>query len=421
MLGEYNHETANPTGCLMKIIHLPHGYWPATGGAERLTEGWSDGLVVRGHSVQVSVADLATPEGLYRFGIAPTGHADETRNGVVIHRIGLDQSYRIGGAFFRRDPYAPGAAGDRIRRRIRDRLSTALRSEIEQFDPDVVLTLPHLFENVRVVFDLHRDMGFPLVWAPLLHESDPNWPFDEVRDMLGSADALVAMTPSEATRLISGYGADPTRVHVVPPGVTVDSVPPDAIDGPPTVLYLGRVDHAKGLEILPKTMSTIWEHLPEARLVIAGAATPDSPQIQATFDSIDAPTEQSVVFHEDISEEEKQQLLRAATVLVLASVRESFGIVLLEAWASATPVVVADSPVMRDTVNDGIDGVLVSAGNDRSFAEALLRRLEDPEGSRAMGLAGYEKIHKEYSWASAAGRLEHVYEQAVSHRSQNPS
>lgn len=405
----------------MRVLHLPHGYWPATGGAERLAEGWSEGLAARGHDVQVSVADLATPEGLYRFGIPPTGRESESLNGVAIHRIGLGTTYRLGGTIFRSDPYAPGVAGDRIRRSIRTHLTSTLRDEIEQFKPDVVLTLPHLFENVRIVFELQRDFRFPLVWAPMLHETDPNWPFDEVRDMAGRADAILAMTSFEADRLATAYGADSDRVHVVAPGVDVPDVLPYPVDGPPTVIYLGRLSRSKGLDVLPATMTEIWNHVPEARLVVAGATTPDAPFIRAAFSEIRLPSEHAVEFHEDISEEDKQRLLSNATVLVLPSDRESFGIVLLEAWALATPVIAADSPVIRSTVRDGIDGFLFPAGDATALASTLKACLEDTERSRSLGLAGYERVRSEYSWSVAAERLETVCEQAIARPSQDPS
>jgi glycosyltransferase involved in cell wall biosynthesis len=207
----------------------------------------------------------------------------------------------------------------------------------------------------------------------------------------------------------------------VPPGVAVPAAPPGSVEGPPTVLYLGRVAHSKGLEVLPGAMSAVWDRVPDARLVVAGAGTPDTPKIRSMFDTVGGPGERSVEFRLDVSEEDKQSLLRSAAVLVLPSVRESFGIVILEAWAAATPVIVADSPVMNDTVDDGVDGVVVPAGDDHALATVLVERLEDPSGSRAMGLAGFGKVRDDYSWESTTERLEQVYDQVAAPSSQNPS
>jgi len=359
-------------------------------------------------------ADLTTPEGLYRFGISPTGRADETIGGVEIRRVGMPAAYRVGGRLFRRDPYSPGPIGDRIRHRVRFHLAEAMQGEIERFRPDAVLALPHLFENVRVAFDLRRRLRVPLVWAPMLHETDPNWPFDEIRTMVPQADAVIAMTHVEAERLVSAYGADPDRISVVPPGVHVLDSPTPAAGGPPTVLYLGRISGTKGLGILPGAMAVVWSGLPGARLVIAGAPTPDLPTIRESFANVDMPATGHIEFHTDVSESDKTRLLQEATVVVLPSERESFGIVLLEAWAAATPVVVVDMPVMRETVREGRDGLLFPGGDTHALGCRLKELLNDPGRSRSLGLAGYERVRHDFSWHAAAERLETVYNRMTS-------
>ncbi len=397
----------------MKILHVPHGYRPARGGAEDLSVGLSEGLAARGHDVRVVVADLATPEGLYRFGVPPSGATDGTINGVDVRRVRPGAAHRAGNVIYRRDPYRVRPIAARLRRSVRDRLAAAIRSEIDTYRPDVVLTLPHLFENVRAVLEIHGTNAFPLVWMPLLHEEDPNWPFDEVQSMLPSADALVALTAHEATRLIDGYGADPGRVHVIPPGATVPIDPPDPIEGPPTVLYLGRLAVSKGIDRLVRAMGAVWRVVPEARLVIAGATTPETAEIRTMLAGYSAgPGPGAVDFLPDLSESDKERLLRSASVLVLPSTVESFGIVLLEAWASATPVVAFDTPVLRDVVADGVDGLLVQSDGD-ALSEAIVDLLADPERRRSMGLAGFEKVRTRYSWDAAARSLEAVYRSVV--------
>jgi len=419
MLREYSADGPNSFENLMNVLHLPHGYWPAAGGAEYLTRAWSEGLASRGHTVQVSVADLMTPEGLYRFGIAPTGRSDEVLNGVSVGRLELDATYRLGTVMFRRDPYAPKRTGDHLRRRIRASLKRDLRREIERFQPDIVLTLPHLFENVRIVFELHRDLGFPLVWGPLLHESDPNWSFAEVSEHVKIADAVIAMTPWEADRLVTRYGADAERVHVVPPGVPVPDSPPDAAADGPTVLYLGRLSRSKGLDVLAAAMGIVWGQQPKTRLIVAGAATPDVPEIHDMLRKVSGSVQGALEFHTDIAEYEKQRLLSTSTVLVLPSDRESFGIVLLEAWAAAMPVITLDSPVFRDTVSDGVDGIRVRDRSSQCFAEAILELVGDQDKSRKMGIAGFTRVRTEYSTDRVSSLLERVYNETINRPLQN--
>lgn len=397
----------------MKILHVPHGYRPARGGAEDLSVGLSEGLAVRGHDVRVVVADLATPEGLYRFGVAPSGATDETINGVDVRRVSPGIAYRIGNVIYRRDPYSVRPNAVRLRRSVRDRLTTAIRSEIDAYRPDVVLTLPHLFENVRSVLEIHGKDPFPLVWMPLLHEEDPNWPFDEIRSRVPAADALVAVTAHEADRLITGYGADPGRVHVIPPGVSVPEEPPVSETGPPMVLFLGRLTTSKGIDRLVTSMAAVWDAVPTARLVIAGTATPETAAVEASLHrETGAAAPGTVEFLRNLPEEGKHRLIATASVLVLPSTVESFGLVLLEAWASAVPVVAFNTPVLRDVVDDGVDGSLVDP-DGHALSGAIIDLLVDPERARSMGLAGFEKVSTRYSWDAAAERLETVYESIV--------
>ncbi len=398
----------------MKILHVPHGYRPARGGAEDLSVGLSEGLAARGHSVRVVVTDLATPEGLYRFGVAPSGATDQTINGVDVRRVDPGAAYRVGNVIYRRDPYSVRPIAARLRRSVRERLTAAIRSEIDRYRPDIVLTLPHLFENVRAVLEIHGNVPFPLVWMPLLHEEDPNWPFDEVREFLPSADALVALTNHEAARLVDAYGADPNRVHVIPPGVDVPDDPPDPLDGPPTVLYLGRIAASKGIDRIARAMEVVWRATPDARLVIAGTTTLETAEIRAMLaDDTAKPGSGAVDFLPDVSESDKQRLLCSASVLVLPSTVESFGIVLLEAWASATPVVALDTPVIRDVVSKGVDGLLVGPDDDAAMAAAISELLADPEHARSMGLAGFRNVADHYSRDAAARQLEAVYESVL--------
>jgi len=393
----------------MKILHIPHRYRPALGGAEDLSVGLSEGLAARGHEVRVVVADFETPEGLYRFGVRRSGAADETISGVDVRRIDPGVGYRAGNVLYRRAPYSNRPTAVRLRRSTRNRLTAALRLEIAAFAPDVVLTLPHLFENVRSVLTIHGEEPFPLVWMPLLHEEDPNWPLDEIRRRVPSADALVAVTEHEADRLVAGYGADPDRVHVIPPGVVVPAEPPEPESSTPTVLFLGRLTGSKGIEGLARSMQRVWETDPRTRLVIAGATTPETADIEgAVRRGVAEGAAGEIEFERDLTDREKQRRLRSATVLVLPSRVESFGMVLLEAWASAVPVIAFDTPVLRTVVADGVDGVLADP-DEAALGDAIAGLVTDPIRARQMGMAGFEKVRSRYSWQAAARELESVY------------
>ena len=117
-----------------------------------------------------------------------------------------------------------------------------------------------------------------------------------------------------------------------------------------------------------------------------------------------------VVFAGDQPHAQVARYLRAADFLVMPSTLESFGIVQLEAMASALPVVIADLPGAREVSRDGVHGIHVRPGDADDLVRAL-RAIVDAgaDGRRRMGEAAREHVTAHYTWARGAELLESVY------------
>ena len=94
---------------------------------------------------------------------------------------------------------------------------------------------------------------------------------------------------------------------------------------------------------------------------------------------------------------------------------ESFGMVLTEAFAAATPVLASDIPGYRDVVRDGLDGLLVPAGDALALAEALRLLALDPGLRARLALAARERAER-FAWPHVAAEVLDCYEQALSRR-----
>jgi L-malate glycosyltransferase len=105
------------------------------------------------------------------------------------------------------------------------------------------------------------------------------------------------------------------------------------------------------------------------------------------------------------------QLLRASDVFALTSVSEAASLTLLEAMATALPVVVTDVGGNPEIVRQGIDGFLVPRGDAAAAAAALLRLLEDPSGAAAMGAAGRARVARRYRLQQTVESYWHLYQQ----------
>jgi glycosyltransferase involved in cell wall biosynthesis len=108
--------------------------------------------------------------------------------------------------------------------------------------------------------------------------------------------------------------------------------------------------------------------------------------------------------------------LNAADVVVLPSVREQFGAVLVEGMACGLPVVAVDAHGPAEIVDDGETGWLVPPDDEDAMVEALVSVVNEDEERRRRGEAAYETARARYSWPALARGLAHVYEDVAEGR-----
>ncbi|MGZ4907290.1 MAG: glycosyltransferase family 4 protein, partial [Halobacteriota archaeon] len=114
-----------------------------------------------------------------------------------------------------------------------------------------------------------------------------------------------------------------------------------------------------------------------------------------------------------VSRQTLLRLYRTSTVLVLPSFTrlEAFGVVLLEAMASETPVIASRIPGVVDVTGDG--GMLVRPRDQLELANAILKVLDDPKTARAMGKNGRRRVQQNYDWKIVSRKIVDVYNDAL--------
>jgi glycosyltransferase involved in cell wall biosynthesis len=140
------------------------------------------------------------------------------------------------------------------------------------------------------------------------------------------------------------------------------------------VVFVGRLEHYKGVDLLLDAWPRVLAARPGARLVIVGEGTAGAAmRARATG----GPFRGSVTFTGFLSESDKIGWLQRAAVLVQPSRKEGWGLTVLEANACGTPVVATDVPGLRDSVRHGVSGLL-AAPNAVSLGASLVAVLGDP-------------------------------------------
>jgi len=238
------------------------------------------------------------------------------------------------------------------------------------------------------------------------------------------ADRLVANTEDEADALVDLYGADPEKIAVVHPGVDLEVFSPGdraasrASLGIPTdalvLLFAGRIQPLKAPDVVLKAAAELVRRSPALadRLVVAvvggtsgtGSTTPTGLRRLAARLGI----ERLVRFVPPVPQVELARWYRAATVTVVPSYNESFGLVAIESQACGTPVVAAAAGGLRTAVRDGETGRLVDGHDPRDYATALEPLLASSDFQRVLGAAA--RRHAEhFGWSVTAARTVDVY------------
>jgi glycosyltransferase involved in cell wall biosynthesis len=174
----------------------------------------------------------------------------------------------------------------------------------------------------------------------------------------------------------------------------------------PLVLFLGRKIFNKGLPHVITAMDAVWDRLPSARLVIAGFTHNPPAWLDEQLSRCRNPARDRTINLDDIPDAERESALSACDLVAAPSISDSFGIVYLDAWRYAKPVIACRDTCCETVIRDGETGLLVPFGDTNAISSSILRLLEKPDAARAMGEAGRKLWNEQYQWAHVTDRLE---------------
>jgi glycosyltransferase involved in cell wall biosynthesis len=181
----------------------------------------------------------------------------------------------------------------------------------------------------------------------------------------------------------------------------------------PLILFLGRIDPKKGLDLLATALADVRKTFPNAHLVVAG---PDLMRFrpQAVADFAAAGCLDAVTFTGMLTGELKQAALSAANVYTAPSYSEGFSMSVLEGMASGLPCVITTGCNFPEAA-DAAAAYVVDI-NAQAIAQALSDCLRDPAAAQAMGDRARKFVFEHYSWESIAKQTIGVYESIVTRR-----
>lgn len=216
---------------------------------------------------------------------------------------------------------------------------------------------------------------------------------------------------SESTRdELRARGVAAERIRVIHNGVRH----PELEVGPPSVrgcrvAYVGRIEPYKRVDVLLEAVASLVPQFPDLELLIIGrgAAQPDLEVLAAKL-GIAARTR----FTGFVTDPERDALVASARVCVSPSLKEGWGITVIEANALGTPVVAADSPGLRDSVQDSRTGFLAPPGDSHAFADRIAFLLRDDRLVDRLSQAAIEWSRR-FTWDAAAAEMHEAFASAL--------
>ncbi|MCF6283607.1 MAG: glycosyltransferase family 4 protein [Candidatus Hydrogenedentes bacterium] len=312
----------------------------------------------------------------------PGATVQETIQGINVTRIAHPAVYHL----------ALPRAYKRAAKRFRPHVVIDFMNKLPLYTPLFVKEplccfVHHLFGTSAI-----REVGMltgSCVWA---YEQPVPWVYRNTPFLTGSRSSVDEL---------QGLGLKNVIPDPMPYGVDTTAFVPGEKSTRPTILYLGRLKHYKGVGHIIKVLPALRECIPEVHLNIAG--TGDArPHLESLANRLGVAD--NISFLGFVSEADKLRLYQKAWLTCLPSYKEGFGLTIPEAALCATPTVGYDVPGLCDAIEDQKTGLLVSYGDLDGLTEALDTLLTNDAVRQAMGHAAQER-YADFTWDHAAEQM----------------
>ena len=182
----------------------------------------------------------------------------------------------------------------------------------------------------------------------------------------------------------------------------------------PYLLVLGRIDPVKNQGWVLEQFPEIARRHPDARLVFAGACTDEQYGKLLTKDARRHGLEDRVTFAGSLPPGDPSLvgLLQGAAAVVVPSLSETFGLVILEAWAAQRPVISTPTSGATDLIEDGSNAHLFDLKSPENFHAAVDRCLNDADHARQIGCRGFSRA-QDFDTVRLAARVRSLYDELL--------
>ena len=412
----------------MRVAHFVHRYPPALGGSEAYFARLSKYLTSAGAQVTVFTTTAIDLQAFWsrRGRCLPAGLTYE--DGIEVRRY--QPRWRFRGRRYILKPLSllPVRSWQRLTLPCNP-MAWGMLADAGQADQPFDLVHATAFPYAWPIacgLRLARRLHLPFLLTPFLHLGDPDDPKDRTRrayttpallSLIRAADGVFVQTPSEHEAL-RRYGIPAERLILLGMGVAEEEctggdrararaawgVLADEV----VIGHLANNSREKGTVDLLQAADQAWRGGQRFTLVLAGPEMPNFLEFWRTH----APAGR-VLRLGVLTEDQKRDFFAGIDVFALPSRSDSFGLVLLEAWANGVPNIGYRAGGVADVIRHEHDGLLVRCGDIAGLAEALAHLTQNADLRQMLGRAGQERTRREFRWQDRLARVREVYETSI--------
>ena len=396
----------------MRLAWFTHRYFPCVGGAENYGRAMVRRFVDAGHTVDVFTSDAHdlwyfTQKGRRRIDAPRVSDVD----GATVHRFPVHHRpfQRYVGRLLSYAPHWPTQCWYESYMPILPGLDK-IRGN---YDAVCAVGFPYTIFSYAAYLTA-KSAKAPLILTPFLHLATPGDAVNkhytrphQIR-LLRESDVVVVQTQLEADAVADWKIP---RERILKLGMAVEHAEVTGGDrdalkqrhGIPktrkVIGHLATLDPNKGSTDLLKAVAAFNAENAGSEPIQLIMAGPSSPEFEAFLEAMTGGTKPDwLTLLGPLPLDQRAEFFAALDVFSMPSRTDSFGIVFLEAWANALPVVAAAAGGVPEVVRDGETGILVPFGDLDSLKNALKSLIDDPRKAQSMGNAGHTLVNSGYTW-----------------------
>ncbi|KON31306.1 hypothetical protein AC477_04250 [miscellaneous Crenarchaeota group-1 archaeon SG8-32-1] len=237
--------------------------------------------------------------------------------------------------------------------------------------------------------------------------------------MMKRSDALIAVSKYTVNELTELYGINEKKIHVIYNGVDVEKFKPRSNraelrrefgleEDKKIILFVGRLYHRKGLEILLHSIPSVLKQVSNVKFVISGKGFK---QKEASLRNLvkELGIEEHVTFLGYVPDEKLPHLYSTSDIFVLPAIYENFPFAILEAQSTGLPVIATNVGGIPEFLIDNENGFVISPGDSAQLIQRILDLLQNGKLARKMGDHGRRLIEQKLDWRLITGQVIDLY------------